>query len=115
LRHTPNALYCGDNLDVLRNCIPDESVDLVYLDPPFKKYEIYNLLFREKDGSKSRSQIMAFEDAWEWNVEAERNYASVVGGDGKLGHLMGQFRTLLGDSDMLAYLSMMTPRLVELH
>jgi adenine specific DNA methylase Mod len=109
-----NKLYCGDNLDVLRHCVADESVDLVYLDPPFKKYEVYNLLFKEKDGSKSKSQMLAFEDAWEWNMEAERNYASVVEGHGKLSQVMVQFRTLLGDSDMLAYLSMMAPRLVEL-
>jgi site-specific DNA-methyltransferase (adenine-specific) len=109
-----NKLYCGDNLDVLRHCIADESIDLVYLDPPFKSDQNYNLLFREKDGSKSASQILAFEDTWEWNVEAERNYASVADKGGKLGQIMVQFRTMLGDTDMLAYLSMMAPRLVEL-
>ena len=109
-----NKLFCGDNLDVLRRCIADESIDLVYLDPPFKSDQNYNLLFREKDGSKSASQILAFEDSWEWNVEAERNYASVVQKEGKLGQIMAQFRIMLGDTDMLAYLSMMAPRLVEL-
>jgi len=109
-----NQLYCGDNLDVLRCCIADESIDLVYLDPPFKSNQNYNLLFREKDGSKSASQILAFEDTWEWNVEAERNYATAVHAGGKLSQIMVQFRTLLGDTDMLAYLSMMAPRLVEL-
>jgi DNA modification methylase len=110
----PNRLYCGDNLDVLRHCIPDETIDLVYLDPPFKRCEIYNLLFREKDGSKSPSQILAFEDAWEWNLEAEKNYASVADNGGKLGQIMAQFRTMFPDTDILAYLSMMAPRLVEL-
>ncbi len=114
MRHTPNALYCGDNLDVLRNCIPDGSIDLIYLDPPFKSDQNYNLLFREKDGSKSASQILAFEDTWEWNLEAERNYAAVAEWGGKLGQIMVQFRTMLGDTDMLAYLSMMAPRLLEL-
>lgn len=109
-----NRLYCGDNLDVLRHCIADESVDLVYLDPPFKSDQNYNLLFREKDGSKATSQILAFEDTWEWNLEAERNYASVAEKGGKLGQIMVQFRTMLGDTDMLAYLSMMAPRLIEL-
>lgn len=109
-----NQLYCGDNLDVLRHCVADESVDLVYLDPPFKSDQNYNLLFREKDGSKSTSQILAFEDTWEWNVEAERNYTAVVEQAGKLGQIMAQFRTMLGETDMLAYLSMMAPRLVEL-
>lgn len=115
MRHSPNALYCGDNLDVLRNCIPDESIDLVYLDPPFKSDQNYNLLFREKDGSKSVSQILAFEDTWEWNMEAERNYTAAAERGGRLGQIMVQFRTMLGDTDMLAYLAMMAPRLVELH
>jgi DNA modification methylase len=111
-----NRLFCGDNLEVLRlrEYFPDECVDLVYLDPPFKKYEIYNVLFREKDGTKSASQILAFEDAWEWGIEAERNYASVADAGGKLGQVMVQFRTMFPNSDMLAYLSMMAPRLVEL-
>jgi site-specific DNA-methyltransferase (adenine-specific) len=109
-----NKLFCGDNLDVLRHCIADESIDLVYLDPPFKSDQDYNLLFREKDGSKSASQILAFEDTWEWNLEAQRNYESVVQRAGKPGQVMAQFRTMLGDTDMLAYLSMMAPRLVEL-
>ena len=109
-----NHLYCGDNLDVLRHCIADGSVDLIYLDPPFKKCDIYNVLFRQKDGSKSESQKMAFEKAWEWNLEAERNYAAVADKGGKLAQIMEQFRTMFPDSDMLAYLSMMAPRLVEL-
>lgn len=110
-----NKLFCGDNLDVLRHCIADDSIDLVYLDPPFNSNQNYNLLFREKDGSKSASQILAFEDTWEWNLEARRNYDSVVQKAGALAQVMGQFRTMLGDTDMLAYLSMMAPRLVELH
>jgi DNA modification methylase len=111
-----NRLFCGDNLEVLRlrEYFPDECVDLVYLDPPFKSDQNYNLLFREKDGSKSTSQILAFEDTWEWNLEAQRNYESVVQMAGKLGQVMAQFRTMLGETDMLAYLSMMAPRLVEL-
>lgn len=109
-----NKLYCGDNLDVLRHCFADDSIDLVYLDPPFKSDQNYNLLFQEKDGSKSASQILAFEDTWEWNVDAERNYTSVAEKGGKLGQIMAQFRTMLGDTDMLAYLSMMAPRLIEL-
>jgi len=109
-----NKLYCGDNLDVMRHCIANESIDLVYLDPPFKSDQNYNLLFREKDGSKSASQILAFEDTWEWNLEAERNYAATVQAEGKIGQIMVQFRTMLGDTDMLAYLSMMAPRLIEM-
>lgn len=62
-----NQLYYGDNLDVLRRHVKDASVDLVYLDPPFKSNVDYNAFFEEKDGSKSASQIKAFEDTWEWN------------------------------------------------
>ena len=67
-----NKLYYGDNLEVLRQHVKDESVDLIYLDPPFNSRQDYNVLFAEKDGTRSSSQIMAFEDTWEWNVDAER-------------------------------------------
>ena len=69
-----NQLYYGDNLEVLRQHIKDESVDLIYLDPPFNSHQDHNVLFAEKDGTRSSSQIMAFEDTWEWNVDAERAY-----------------------------------------
>ena len=59
-----NHLYYGDNLDVLRRYVKDETVDLVYLDPPFNSRHDYNVLFAEKDGSQSSSQIHAFEDTW---------------------------------------------------
>jgi site-specific DNA-methyltransferase (adenine-specific) len=73
-----NKLYYGDNLEVLRDYIPDQSVDLIYLDPPFNSRQDYNVLFAEKDGSRSASQITAFKDSWEWNLEAERAYQEVV-------------------------------------
>jgi 16S rRNA G966 N2-methylase RsmD len=66
-----NQLYYGDNLEVLRQH-QDESVDLIYLDPPFNSRQDYNVLFADKDGTRSSSQIMAFENTWEWNVDAER-------------------------------------------
>lgn len=69
-----NRLYYGDNLTVLREHIKDESVDLIYLDPPFNSRQDYNVLFAERDGTRSASQIMAFEDTWEWNMDAERAY-----------------------------------------
>ncbi len=109
-----NKLYYGDNLDVLRRYIPDESVDLIYLDPPFNSRQDYNVLFAEKDGARSASQITAFKDSWEWNIEAERAYIEVVEAGGRTADAMRAFRTLLGGSDMLAYLAMMAPRLVEL-
>lgn len=110
-----NKLYYGDNLEVLRDYIPDQSVDLIYLDPPFNSRQDYNVLFAEKDGSRSASQITAFQDSWEWNLEAERAYVEVVEGGGKPSEVMQAFRKILGGSDMLAYLSMMAPRLMELH
>jgi DNA modification methylase len=109
-----NKLYYGDNLEVLRNYVPDQSVDLVYLDPPFNSRQDYNVLFAEKDGSRSASQITAFKDTWEWNEEAARSYEEVIERGGRVADAMRAFRTLLGGSDMLAYLAMMAPRLVEL-
>ena len=73
-----NCLYYGDNLTVLREHIKDESVDLIYLDPPFNSRQDYNVLFAEKDGTRSSSQIMAFEDTWEWNMDAEAAYEEIV-------------------------------------
>jgi site-specific DNA-methyltransferase (adenine-specific) len=117
----PNKLYYGDNLDVLRGkdakrlpYISDQSVDLIYLDPPFNSRQDYNVLFAEKDGARSASQITAFKDTWEWNEEAARSYEEVVEAGGRVAEAMRAFRTLLGGSDMLAYLAMMAPRLVEL-
>ena len=109
-----NKLYYGDNLPVLREYVADQSVDLIYLDPPFNSRQDYNVLFAEKDGSRSASQITAFKDTWEWNEEAARAYEEVVEQGGRVAETIRAFRTLLGGSDMLAYLSMMAPRLVEL-
>jgi DNA modification methylase len=109
-----NKLYYGDNLEVLRQHVKDESVDLIYLDPPFNSRQDYNVLFAEKDGTRSSSQIMAFEDTWEWNVDAERAYEEIVERGGRVSEAMRAFRTFLGHSDMMAYLAMMAPRLIEL-
>ena len=111
---TPNLLYYGDNLDVLRRHVADESVDLVYLDPPFKSNQDYNVLFAEH-GTRSAAQIKAFEDTWRWDEAAAFAYEETVERGGEVAQAMIAFRTLLGTSDMLAYLSMMAPRLVELH
>jgi DNA modification methylase len=107
-------LYYGDNLDVLRRHIKDETVDLVYLDPPFNSNASYNVLFTEQDGSKAAAQIEAFEDTWHWDQRAARTFQDVVEAGGKAANAMVALRQLLGDSDMLAYLAMMAPRLVEL-
>jgi DNA modification methylase len=110
----PNKLYYGDNYDVLQRYVQDESVDLIYLDPPFNSRQDYNVLFAEKDGSQSNSQIHAFEDTWEWNIDAERSYEHVVEQGGRVAEAMRAFRIFLGGSDMMAYFAMMAPRLAEL-
>jgi DNA modification methylase len=110
-----NKLYYGDNLDVLRRWVKDESIDLVYLDPPFNSRQGYNVLFAEKDGSRAAAQIMAFEDTWQWDRESAHAYEQVVEGGGRVAQVMIAFHTFLGGSDMMAYLAMMAPRLIELH
>jgi DNA modification methylase len=110
-----SILYYGDNLEILRRYVKDECIDLIYLDPPFKSEKDYNVLFAERNGSQSKSQIKAFEDTWVWDETAVNAYAEVVeSGPEKVSQTLQGFRTFIGPSDMLAYLSMMAPRLVEL-
>jgi DNA modification methylase len=109
-----NTLYYGDNLDVLRRYVADESVDLVYLDPPFNSARDYNVLFEAKDGGDSAAQIAAFEDTWRWDQSAAAVFEETVSQGGVIADALTAIRTFLGTNDMLAYLSMMTPRLVEL-
>jgi DNA modification methylase len=113
-RGNGNRLFYGDNLDVLRQHVPDESVDLVYLDPPFNSNANYNILFAEKNGKQAAAQIHAFEDTWRWDEGAARSFQDVVERGGRVSEVMQAFRAFLGHSDMLAYLAMMAPRIVEL-
>lgn len=108
-----NTLYFGDNLDIMRRYLPDDSVDLVYADPPFNSNQNYNVLFAEKDGSRAASQIRAFEDTWKWDAEDEAVYADLVTAGGKVADALQAFRQFIGPCDMLSYLVMMAPRLVE--
>lgn len=109
-----NLLYYGDNLDVLRRHVKDESVDLVYLDPPFNSNANYNVLFAEKDGTQAAGQMQAFEDTWRWDESAARLFAETVEAGGRVADVLLAFERFLGTNDMLAYLAMMAPRLVEL-
>jgi adenine specific DNA methylase Mod len=109
-----NLLYYGDNLDILRRYLKDETVDLVYLDPPFKSNQDYNVLFAEQDGSRSAAQIKAFEDTWQWDQAAAGAFQEIVEAGGRVSQVMQAFQTFLAGSDMLAYLAMMASRLVEL-
>jgi site-specific DNA-methyltransferase (adenine-specific) len=110
-----NKLYYGDNLIIMREFIPDECVDLIYLDPPFNSKATYNVLFHEKDGSDSPAQITAFEDTWHWDMAAAATYEELVkDGPAKLSDLVQALRSFLGTNDMMAYLTMMAVRLVEM-
>jgi site-specific DNA-methyltransferase (adenine-specific) len=110
-----NLLYYGDNLPVLREHIRDETVDLVYLDPPFNSGQDYNIPFKERDGTRPTAQIKAFKDTWTWDQAAWESYQEIVrGGPPEVSNAMQAFHKLVPQSDMLAYLSMMAPRLVRL-
>ncbi len=108
------TLYYGDNLDILRRYLKDETVDLVYLDPPFNSAQTYNAFFHEKDGTDAASQIKAFEDTWHWDILTMAAYKQITEQPGKVSDVMQAFYTFLGGNDMMAYLTMMAPRLVEL-
>jgi DNA modification methylase len=111
-----NKLYYGDNLKVLREHIEPQSVDLVYLDPPFDSNRAYNALFSEKSEEESPAQIQAFDDTWTWNYETEAVYLELISGNAPIAvrDALEGMRKLLGSNDVLAYLSMMTARLLEL-
>ena len=118
MRMTPtgDALFYGDNLDVLRNHIEDESVDLIYLDPPFNSNANYNVLFKSPDGKQSQSQIEAFEDTWHWTDTAEEAFDDVMrSGHSDAAEMLRAMRAMLKENDMMAYLAMMAVRLIELH
>jgi site-specific DNA-methyltransferase (adenine-specific) len=111
-----NTLFYGDNLYILREHIPDESVDLVYLDPPFNSSRNYNVLFKDESGKYSESQIQAFEDTWHWDRAAERTYQELAtDSPERIATMIGALRGFLKTSEMMAYLVMMTARLIELH
>jgi site-specific DNA-methyltransferase (adenine-specific) len=125
-----NVLYYGDNLEILRHrnesgdhdYFPDNSVELIYLDPPFNSQKSYNILFKERDTSWSPAQIKAFEDTWHWSTDTEATYRDLlVNAPTKVAQLLG---ALIGEpenpggigrNDVTAYLVMMTARLIELH
>src|SRR5680860_315925 len=111
-----NSLYYGDNLAVLCDSIATESVDLIYLDPPFNSNASYNVLFKGRSGEQSKAQIEAFEDTWHWNESAERAFDDVVTGPHSDASIMlSAMLSALGRNDMMAYLAMMAVRLIELH
>ena len=110
-----NTLYYGDNLDIIREHIKDETIDLIYLDPPFNSNKNYNVLFGEKNGTQSHAQIGVFEDTWHWDIKTERTYQEIVEKlPIKIASLIQALRSFLGENDMMAYLVMMAIRIFEL-
>ena len=113
---TENTLFYGDNLFILREHLASESVDLIYLDPPFNSNRNYNGLFKDEHGTESEAQIEAFEDTWHWNLEAEQTYAELLTESADhIAKMIESLRGFIGDNQMMAYLVMMAARLVELH
>ena len=110
-----NALYYGDNLQILRDYVPDESVDLIYLDPPFNSNRSYNVLFKETSSTASQAQIEAFEDTWHWGEVAQGTFEEIaLHGADSTARLLKAMVDALGHNDVTAYLTMMAVRLVEL-
>lgn len=110
-----SVLYYGDNLDILRKYVPDESVDLVYLDPPFNSQATYNVLFREPTGEPSEAQIKAFEDTWHWTATTEKTFQEIVDtAPPAVVEMIRALRTFVGRNDIMAYLTEMCIRLLEL-
>jgi len=111
-----NTLFYGDNLPILREYLADESVDLIYLDPPFNSNRNFNVLFKDESGEEAPAQIRVFEDTWHWNVVAEQTYQDLVTtGQPQVSMLISALRQFIGTNQMMAYLVMMAARLVELH
>lgn len=111
-----NTLFYGDNLVILREYIPSESIDLIYLDPPFNSSRNYNVLFKDEHGTESEAQIEAFEDTWHWNLEAEQTYTELLTqASDNIAKMIESLRGFIGDNQVMAYLVMMTVRLIELH
>jgi len=114
------TLFFGDNLDILREKIPDNFFDLIYLDPPFNSQKSYNILFKE-GLQENHAQIKAFEDSWHWTREAKKTFEELIGVrksqtsiNQDVSNLMQALEKLIGHNDVLAYLTMMTIRLIEL-
>ena len=115
---TPNSLHYGDCLEVVQQW-PDECVDLIYLDPPFNSKVDYNVTFQKKDSqgnSQHTSQTKAFADTWKWDETAiKRVDALTKATSHPASQVIKGLREILEGKPVLAYVSYMAERLVELH
>jgi DNA modification methylase len=112
---TVKELYYGDNLQVMREQIPGEHVDLIYLDPPFNSARDYNLLFKTPTGEPANAQIEAFQDTWHWGEQAEAEFDDILRQPNtQVASMISAILGFLGRNDMTAYLVMMASRLLEL-
>jgi len=110
------VLYFGDNLDILREHIKDESIDLIYLDPPFNSKRGYNVFMLTPKGHESDAQITAFDDTWHWGEQAEREFSELLHQPNtEVAEMIQALRRFLKESNMMAYLTLMANRLLELH
>ena len=105
-----NTLYYSDNLNILRRYIRDESVDLVYLDPPFNSNRNYNVLFKDESGLEADSLEWLSADTWHWKGAASTYDDLILTGD-KVSEMLQAFRSFIGENQMMAYLVMMAVRL----
>jgi len=112
---TKNTLFYGDNLPVIREYLADETIDLIYLDPPFNSSRSYNVLYKDESGAEAEAQIVAFEDTWHWSQSTETQYRELAAAGDKLAQLLETLVTVIGRNQMMAYLVMMAARLIELH
>ena len=112
-----NKLFYGDNLEILRKHISDQSVDLIYLDPPFNSKKAYNVIFPDKTNRMSSAQIQAFEDTWSWSDDTQKAFDEIMYNretPDQLKDMMKAFRSFMGENQLMAYITMMAIRLVEL-
>lgn len=111
-----NVLYFGNNLEILRKYIPDNSIDLIYLDPPFSSNRDYNILYKGVSGKWSEAQVKAFSDTWHWGDVTDDAFQDIrLKAPLEVGKLIEGMVEGLGQNDVTAYLVMMTPRLLEMY
>lgn len=114
-----NKLFYGDNLDILRRKVRDETVDLCYIDPPFNSQRNYNQIYNNI-GEEDRAQAQAFTDTWTWDERADSGFDEMLSNaegrfPSQLVALIKCLRAVLGNNGLLAYLISMSLRITEIH